>query len=146
MELLKNISATLDIEIKSRRKNARRAISPNLLNEIVLPNSKIAKIKLEAEIYEEEKESFREITANELNEVVFKSSKITLKAQSGDKVEYLAPNGKHFTVKDILSAVEDAERQTRANTNWFGGIDVHHVFFEGLHKQKDGSFEIHWGS
>jgi len=35
---------------------------------------------------------------------------------------------------------------TRDSSKWFGGIDVHHVFFEGIHLDEDDVWAIHWGS
>ena len=33
-----------------------------------------------------------------------------------------------------------------AQSEWFDGVDVHHVFFEGIHQDSDGVWEIYWGS
>jgi len=51
-----------------------------------------------------------------------------------------------FRAGDLLLAIEEHERLTRGNTEWFGGIDCHHIYFEGLHKQADGSYRVEWGS
>jgi hypothetical protein len=32
------------------------------------------------------------------------------------------------------------------DSEWFGGVDVHHVFFEGLHEDVDGVWVANWGS
>src|SRR5262249_44443192 len=61
-------------------------------------------------------------------------------------VEHRAPDGGAFTVRDLAAAIAETERQTRGGTNWFGGIDVHHVYFEGLMLDDDGVWTIGWGS
>jgi hypothetical protein len=38
------------------------------------------------------------------------------------------------------------ERQTRADSDWLDGVDVHHVYFEGLSGGTGGIWEINWGS
>jgi len=40
-------------------------------------------------------------------------------------------------VQELLRAVELTEQKTRENTEWFGGIDVHHMYFEGLFCEGD---------
>ncbi len=52
----------------------------------------------------------------------------------------------HFTVRELLQAVEDTERQTRGKSDWFDGVDIHHVYFEGLHEEEPGIHTIYWGS
>jgi hypothetical protein len=51
-------------------------------------------------------------------------------------------------IDDLIAAIEETERRTRGNTQWFGEIDVHHVYFEGLVPAADaeGVWEIVWGS
>ena len=47
----------------------------------------------------------------------------------------------------MFEGIEKVEKERRGNPQegWFGGIDVHHVFFEGLY---GGEFEwqTRWGS
>ena len=47
---------------------------------------------------------------------------------------------------DLLRAIEETERQTRGQSKWFDGVDVHHCFFEGIALADDGTWSIHWGS
>lgn len=90
---------------------------------------------------------FRELTDEERNMVVLTVSAIRLKSEGGVIVEHKAPNGKHFTVQDILDCVVETERQTREKSDWFGGPDLHHVFFEGIHKDEHKDFyRVWWGS
>ena len=54
---------------------------------------------------------------------------------------------KNFTRRDIITSVLDYERKYRPTTEWFGGIDCHHIFFEGLCEVRTGGmYSINWGS
>ena len=53
----------------------------------------------------------------------------------------------YFTIKEVIDAVERFERIDRPKTCWFGGVDCHHVFFEGLRlNRKSTAYTIMWGS
>jgi hypothetical protein len=120
----------------------------NLLNELATPDAKIASVKLKVEVFNGE--SFRPLTSEELDGVAFQSASIRLRSDSfsGDPVAHAAPNGEFFTVRQLLEAVEATERQTRGQSQWLGGVDVHHVYFEGIHRVADDDDEcvILWGS
>ena len=49
-------------------------------------------------------------------------------------------------IQEMVDMVVEFEKVDRPKTSWFGGIDAHHVYFEGLCKQKDGSYSVCWGS
>lgn len=52
-----------------------------------------------------------------------------------------------FTVAEMVAHVEDFERIDRPKSKWFGGVDCHHIFFEGLRPNGAGdAFRILWGS
>ena len=61
-------------------------------------------------------------------------------------VEHSAPNGRHFSVRDMIAAAEETDRQARPTSEWFEGIDVHHVYLEGIHLEEDGLWVISYGS
>ena len=52
----------------------------------------------------------------------------------------------YFTVQEMADIILDFEKMDRPKTRWFGGIDAHHIFFEGIEKNTDGSYRICWGS
>lgn len=52
----------------------------------------------------------------------------------------------HFTVRELVHAVEKTELETRGSSEWLGGIDVHHIFFEGISAEADGTWALCWGS
>lgn len=86
-------------------------------------------------------------TQAELNEIIINLPEIGLIGKAGRIIHHKAPNGKHFTAGDICAAVEETEKQTRNETEWFGGIDLHHIYFEGLDETEEkGVYRIYWGS
>lgn len=110
--------------------------------------AKIVDVQLEASVLENEQ--FRDLTEDELQRVVFQEPCILLRGESGDVIEHTAPDGESFTVQELLDAVEETERRTRGNSEWFGGIDVHHVFFERIYRRDEDVandvWSIFWGS
>lgn len=94
-------------------------------------------------------DGLRDASAPELELVVFEETSIYLRSLADISLLHHAPNGKYFTVCDMIAAVCTQELATRSQTDWFGGIDDHHIFFEGvsIKKDPDGQFvKIHWGS
>jgi len=59
-------------------------------------------------------------------------------------VVHRAPSAGAFTVRDLLAAVEETERRTRAQSEWFGGVDIHHCFFQGIEVDDQGVWRISW--
>jgi len=102
--------------------------------------------KMDVNIYVDKLEDFRNLTDVERNMVVLRKPSVKLKGEAGIVVEHQAPNGKHFTLTDLVAAVVETERRTRLQSEWLDGIDAHHVYFEGVIPQKDGSWRICWGS
>ena len=65
----------------------------------------------------------------------------------GQRVSHKAPNRKSFTVGDLVEVIRLTELKTRGNSAWFDGVDVHHIFFEGLSwSDEHDAYEVHWGS
>ena len=85
-----------------------------------------------------------DLTAAQLDRVVFRGSKLAL-ASHGSRVDHVQADCV-FTVRDLVQAIEATELQTRGNSEWFDGIDVHHVFFEGLTRDAGGDWSVYWGS
>ena len=50
-----------------------------------------------------------------------------------------------FTLAEVVQNIIDFETARRPLTVWFGGVDKHHVFFEGL-KEDGEAYSISWGS
>lgn len=135
-----DLSGRLQIELTE----ATEPIAPGLANQKAKPGATIRSLHLEMQVFEND--DFRVLTDDEWGRVVFRGARIRLRGGTGKPIAHDAPNGRSFTVLDLARAVAETERRTRGDTEWFGGIDVHHVFFEGLQQQDDGSWAIAWGS
>ena len=118
----------LEIELSKKRKK----ISKNLLNEKAPPDALIKNLTL---------------VPIELpsKEVVLKCKTLKIRGRSGEIIEHKC---NHFTAADLIKAIEKTECLTRSDTEWFGGIDVHHIYFEGLHKDPSNPdvYDVYWGS
>jgi hypothetical protein len=115
------------------------------MNERADPDAKIVSLKLDVSVVRD-KNHRRSPTEDDYDEVVLDEPSIVIGGYQSEKTEHKAPNGTSFRAEDLLDAVEEHERLTRGSSEWFGGIDCHHIYFEGLHKQADGSYSVHWGS
>jgi hypothetical protein len=94
-----------------------------------------------------EDKELRSLTDEEWTRVVLRTPVIRMSGNDGKRVvEHGAPNRATFTVRDLAAAIAETETQTRGETKWFGGIDVHHIYIEGLTLDKDGVWFIRWGS
>ena len=141
LEFFNSLSGQLEIEL-----DTPAVPIGDLENVRAEEDAKIVRIKMKAEVFIRETDEFRPLTTDEWASIAFRGGSIRLKSEEGDAISHDAPNGKSFTVRELLQAVEETERQTRAGSEWFGGVDVHHVFFEGIHADADGVWEIYWGS
>lgn len=135
------LSGRLRIELSE----APVPITPSLSNERAPQNARIESLRLDTYLIEDD--DSRALTAEELHSIALDAPEVRLSGSRGDEItSHAAPDGIAFRVRDLLAAVEAHERQTRGASKWFDGVDVHHVFFEGLHLQEDGSWQVSWGS
>lgn len=141
LEFFNSLSGKLEIEL-----DIPAEPGANLLNLRASPDARIVRLELRAEVYNCDTKGFRPLTPEELGAVAFRGSSIRLRSEDGEAVSHEAPNGSYFTVRELLHAVEETERRTRSQSEWLGGVDVHHVFFEGVEPGEDGVWEICWGS
>lgn len=131
----------LEIELTKKPKQ----ISKMLLNVSASPNAKIKSIKFRPNVWNDDfDDRFVKPTKEQLANIVIEKPTITVKSDGGT-VTFDAPNGEYFTAGNLIKVIEKTERKTRKNTEWFGGIDVHHIYFEGLHKEGK-YYTIYWGS
>ena len=135
----------LDIELTE----TPRQITPHLYNKAATPTARIVKIALRLEAVERSDDDveFRPLTEAEWERVVLEQQTIRLRSAlpGSEIVEHTSPSGR-FTLLQLAKAIEETERRTRVTSEWFGGVDVHHVFFQGLDLQPDGVWSISWGS
>lgn len=61
--------------------------------------------------------------------------------------KYTSPSGS-FTVKELAHTIAKWEKYLRVQPgyDWFGEIDTHHIYYEGIDRRSDGTYEVHWGS
>ena len=139
LEFFNELSGKLKIELSE----PSREITESLHNRAAPPTASIVSVRLDASVFE--RDDFRPLTEAELGQIVLTESEIRM-AGRGDVVVHRAPAGGVFTVRDLLAAVEETERRTRAQAEWFGGVDIHHCFFEGIELDDQGVWRISWGS
>ncbi|MEZ6187936.1 MAG: hypothetical protein R3F62_23370 [Planctomycetota bacterium] len=136
------LSARLEIELSEPPE-----ILGTLATKQASPTATIESLRLVTEVYERIRGVFRPLTPAELHSLAFRAPTITLRGEAQVDVEHRAQDGQAFTVGELLRAVEDTERQTRARSEWLGGVDVRHCYFEGIYPSRDGpAWQIHWGS
>lgn len=142
LEFFNSLSGKLEIELSEPPQPIG-----NLLNERAAPDARVVRLTLTAEVFNRDTEEFRPLTPDELAGVAFRGPSIRLRGEDDDEgLAHAAPNGSYFTVAELLHAVEETERAARGRSEWFGGVDVHHVFFEGIEPGDDDTWEICWGS
>jgi hypothetical protein len=141
LEFFNRLSGKLEIELTAPPEKIG-----NLDNLRAPPEAKIKSLKLAPHVFDRETETARKLTPEELQSVAFQAAQIKLRGEGAGAVAHQAPNGQFFTVQDLLNAGAETERQTRDNSDWLDGVDVHHVYFEGIHPGEDGVWEKYWGS
>src|SRR5688500_5202753 len=133
LDFFNNLSAKLKIHLTE----APERIG-NLDNLRATPDAEIKSLELVGKVFNPGSKTSRDLTKEELQSIAFRGSEITLRGEGGGTVIHKAPNGKFFTVRELLDAVVETERHSRGQSKWLDGIDVHHVFFEGIHEDNEG--------
>jgi hypothetical protein len=131
------------LHVRMNKLPERIAPGTNLMNERAAEDATIKSIDFQSQVYEGGE--FREPSRDELDSVLVERPEIRLKSY-GEEIVHKARNGKHFTVREIIDAILVTEKATRGQSEWFGGPDIHHIYFEGIHPQPDGTFRVYWGS
>lgn len=141
LAFVNSIRGILRIELSEAAKQA----SPNMLNLKASPNATLVSLVFEAYMTDEDHDPVP-FSEAELSRVVFEGSSIRLRGDTGDPVSVEAPDGAHFSLAGLIAAIEKTEFETRGASSWLGGVDVHHIFFEGIFPEDDGTWSIGWGS
>ena len=141
LEFFNGLSGQLAVDLTE----PAQSISENLPGNLVAPaGARVKRVSLELRIFEDD--DFHDLSEEDWSRVVIWGASLRLRGESGVVVEHRAPDGKAFTVRDLGEAVARTEHQGRDESEWFGGVDVHHVFFEGISLEEDGVWAICWGS
>ena len=145
MNLPEGFGGSLNIEVTE----PLQPVAPGLYNEIAPPTARLESIEFEGNTWDGEE--IHEVTEAQLAETAFNHPEINLVWQPAPGRDYLvchrdAPNGTHFTLQDIVDTIVGAETLFRPHSEWFGGIDTSHTFFEGFTQHGEHTFSIVWGS
>ena len=142
-----SISCTLHIEMD----RAPRQV-PGLLNRFEEPGAKLLSCKMNHpavftgdDLVDLTPDQLASVACDEsepLPATVYLSSCLV----QGEDLEFLAANGVWFTVQEFMDAVGKLESTVRGKTGWFGSVDTHHVFYEGIMGSADDRYCIGWGS
>ena len=88
------------------------------------------------EPFVDEDEDYRRLSDEELKMVVFEAPTITLSSECGGGfIEHHAPNGKFFTVRDMLQVICSHELQARSASL---EVDDYHHIFGGIYFKGEG--------
>jgi hypothetical protein len=143
--LINKLSFVLQVEVVE----ADLSRQPALPNIMMTRASRIGAVSIDkagVNLYDKESGDFTPLTQAQLDQVAYDQPEITFTSETKPSVTVNAPAGKScFTVNDILDAIAAFEQYDRPSTDWFGGPDCHHVFFEGMESTPDGWY-IAWGS
>ena len=121
-----------------------QSFSPNLVNTCEHPNSRIIRISHSPpRVFDEEQDDFIDATEEDLKQPGFVGNTIVLLSQN-TKRTYRNKKG-FFTCKELINKIVNFEKIDRPKTEWFGGVDTSHVFFEGLNSTACLTY-ISWGS
>src|SRR5687767_5159719 len=112
------LSGRLDITLTE----SPSRITDSLYNQAAPSTAKIVSIELRLDVFEEDNGDFRPLTDAEWNRVAFRDATIHIRGAGDRVVEHNAPNGRWFTTRELAAAIEETERQTRGDSEWFGGI------------------------
>jgi hypothetical protein len=141
---LENVSWQLDIHMS----DSCVQISPNLLNHCEHPKSSIIGIShSEITTFDDQHEEFVKLTEEELNQTAFIGDEITFK-DGFTEITYSSKDGQ-FTVLELVAVIVEFEKVIRPKSDWFGGVDTHHVYFEGISSTTHNGAVVHmisWGS
>lgn len=119
-----------------------------LLNLVADPKAILKDIKVgDIGRYCAQIEDFIYYTDDELNTlIIYDKENIQFQCLNGIKKYYNFPN-KKATIKEFVDAIIDFEKISRPAGDWFGGIDCHHIFYEGIFPiEENDTYMIHWGS
>lgn len=104
-------------------------------------------------------ERFVSFTDRELKQVAFVGESFALVANSEHYFitrKFDAPNGRHFTLQQLIDVVQRFERSVRCLDRDHDSLNPDHCFFEGIRRNTvysnaedsstDQMYQIHWGS
>tara|TARA_B100000678_G_C17809334_1_gene342310 strand:+ start:56 stop:490 length:435 start_codon:yes stop_codon:yes gene_type:complete len=144
MDKINRYIATLNIDIETYQWNEQ------FLNQFAKPDAKLKSVSIPC-IRKFVDDEIEDLTADELNEICYEGSEITFVVEESEFHKGFSKtfiNEVGFTVRQMFDNVVDFEIKARPLSNWFGGIDCHHIYFDGFNKidGTDNHYTIYWGS
>jgi len=136
-----NIRFLLDIETTKTTPIPKNG----LMNRFEDSDSKIISINsTEIELWNEKFQYFDILSHDGLNKAGYYGNQITFHHCSRTEDTIIADNQKtyrnnkgFFTIEELVENIVDFEKLDRASTKWFGGIDCHHTYYEGIYPNKE---------
>ena len=96
-------------------------------------------------IYDKASDQLNSVSVDKLQETgAFPLDRMTFSARENTVMSFYHQYG--FTSWDVIQSILAFERENRPKTEWFDGIDCHHVYFEGVYPANDKTLRIYWGS
>jgi len=141
LDFFNSLSGRLRIKLTEPAQPA----SPQLLNLVAPKDARIVSVELVLSVFDND--DARPLTEEEWSRVVLRAPAIKMASLDTTDVvvETPSPNGEVFTVRDLKDAIARTEQMSRDRGEWMGGVDVHHVYFEGI-ECEDDVWMIAWGS
>lgn len=139
--LQKDMSLILHVVVSEANAHMdEKAAAPGLENRFVAPGADLVQVDFKAPgVFDRSAgkafPELRSATDAELDAVGLVGPAFAL-TQGKLVKRYDAPNGgRCFTIREVIACMADFERSARLQESWCGGIDVHHIFYEGLHRR-----------
>ena len=128
-----------------------------LLNRFEMPDSEITSMTASnLTVYDPVMNDLIDQTPHDLSQPGFIGNVLVLQNEYVDKLGNIVAKTRkvstrkkgYFTAKEVVDAVLAFEKIDRSKSCWFGGIDCHHIFFEGIRPLRSDkkAFGIGWGS
>lgn len=144
--IFNDLSAQLDIKLEP---NPFKIKNKSFVE--VTKNAYIKSIEFEdIKLFNKKAKDFEEIPKKRFNEIGYDNKTIkfrfSVRGYGLYIKEYKMKYKNYFTVKEILDNILDFELYCRQLYKWKDGIDIGHIWFEGLNHVEDNIFDIIWGS
>ena len=144
---------SISLMMKTDKKRKRRVNGQT--REVEMPGANITSMQFSTPLkWDETRSDLIYVRPEEMSQVAFRGEELCIETSSSlssrKRMRMSFPTDEEtgsFTVRQVLDNVLDFERAVRPHTEWFGGVDVGHVFFDGLVRDEaTGRYSVRWGS
>jgi len=133
-KLLNEDSATLNIKVNKSTSHNKYSLVLLATNDTVIESIEW--------IHLDKTTGYQACLEDSCKQVIYPFNEITIESNGVTK-KFVSEDG--FDVINLYDYVLEIEKEARSLTNLCGGIDLHHIFFEGLHLEGD-VYVAYWGS